>query len=82
MHETSLIQEMLEVVARVQRENHQQPVVSLKVEISEFGGWDPEHFREHFSEAVAGSAWQDVRLDIVCVPIGPEARLSQVTFQP
>ncbi len=82
MHETSLIQEILEVAARVQRENHQHPVVSLKIEISEFGGWDPDHFREHLIEAVAGSVWQDVRLDIVRVPIGPEARLAQVTFQP
>jgi hydrogenase nickel incorporation protein HypA/HybF len=82
MHETTLIKDMLEVVARVQLENDHQPVVSLKVEISEFGGWEPEHFREHFKEAVAGSIWQGVRLDIVRVPIGPEARLAQVTFQP
>ena len=82
MHETSLIKEMLEVVARVQRENGQQPIASLRVEISEFGGWDPEHFREHFTEAVAGSVWQGVRLDIVRIPMGPEARLAQVTFQP
>ena len=81
MHETSLIKEMLEVAARVQRDNHHRPIASLKVEISEFGGWDPDHFREHFAQATIGSDWQGVRLDIVSVPTGPEARLTQVTFQ-
>ena len=82
MHETSLIQEMLEVVARVRRENGERAVASLNVEISEFGGWDPEHFREHFARAVAGTVLQDVRLNILRVRMGPEARLAQVTFQP
>ncbi|MDD5019800.1 MAG: hydrogenase/urease maturation nickel metallochaperone HypA [Candidatus Omnitrophica bacterium] len=81
MHETKAIKEMLGVIRQVQGEHAGRTLASVCVELSEFGGWDEEHFREHFQEAVRGTPWQAARLDIKKVMMGPEAKLVRVTFE-
>jgi len=81
MHETGLIKNMLEAVHRVQEEHGGRKIAVITVEMSAFGGWDEEHFREHFREAVRGTPWQAARLDIKKVMMGPEAKLTSVTFE-
>jgi len=81
MHETGLIKNMLEAVRQVQEEHGGRRIEAITVEMSAFGGWDEEHFREHFRQAVQGTPWQDARLDIKKVMMGPEARLVSVTFK-
>lgn len=81
MHETTAIRNMLDAVAGVQRENGSKPVSRIIVELSEFGGWDPEHFRQHFRESVAGTEWEPVTLELRRVPTGPEAKLVAVTLK-
>jgi Zn finger protein HypA/HybF involved in hydrogenase expression len=81
MHETGVIEKMLEVLRRVQEEHGGRRIEVITVEMSAFGGWNEEHFRQHFQEAVEGTPWQDARLDIKKVMIGPEAKLASVTFE-
>jgi len=71
---------MLQVAAQVQREHDGRAVSKFTVELSEFGGWDEAHFREHFEEAIRGSAWAAAALEIRRVETGPEARLASVSF--
>lgn len=81
MHETSLIQNMLKIVADVARDNGLKPVEAITVELSEFGSMDEGHFRFHFDEAVKGTVWQKVELDIQKIPFGEEAKLVSVRFK-
>jgi len=80
MHETGIIDQMLQIAAQVQREHAGRPVSKFTVELSDFGGWDEAHFREHFEEAVRGSAWAAAALEVRRVKTGPEARLASVSF--
>jgi len=43
---------MLEVLRRVQEEHGGRRIEVITVEMSAFGGWNEEHFRQHFQEAV------------------------------
>ncbi|MFA5039392.1 MAG: hydrogenase/urease maturation nickel metallochaperone HypA [Candidatus Omnitrophota bacterium] len=81
MHETKLMQGMLEVIRRVQQDHAGRLIRCFHFELSEFGGWDQEHFREHFKQAVSGTPWQEADLEIHKVFCGPEARLVSVSFE-
>lgn len=81
MHELSLIQNMLKIAEDVSRDNGSKIIEAITVELSEFGSMDEGHFRFHFNEAVKGTAWQGVKLDIQKVPFGPEAKLVSVRLK-
>jgi Zn finger protein HypA/HybF involved in hydrogenase expression len=82
MHETGVIDRMFQVAAQVQSEHGGRPIAKFTVELSDFGGWDEEHFRQHFQEALRGSAWAGACLEVRRVKTGPEARLAGVSFTP
>ncbi|HQP92253.1 MAG TPA: hydrogenase/urease maturation nickel metallochaperone HypA [Candidatus Omnitrophota bacterium] len=79
MHETTLIANMLSVVARV-RDEQKKKVKRITVEIPEFGMMSQEHFRYHFEEEIKGTEWEGLLLEIKKVPSGVDARLVGVTF--
>ncbi len=81
MHESSFFKGMLDAVARTEQEHGNGTAVRIIVELSEFGGWDEEHFREHFRQATAGGRWDRLGLEIRKVPLGPEARLVSVELR-
>jgi Zn finger protein HypA/HybF involved in hydrogenase expression len=81
MHESSLIQRMLEVVEKVQKEKPKDVVKGITVELPAFGALTEEHFRFHFEEAVKNTAWKNLELEIVKVPQGVDAILTHVTMR-
>jgi Zn finger protein HypA/HybF involved in hydrogenase expression len=81
MHELSLIQNMLDVVAWVKKDHGEKEVSGVTVELPEFGSLDEDHFRFHFKEATKGTCWEGLSLEIVRVPLGVDAKLTHVTFK-
>ena len=81
MHETGIIKDMLEAINKLRRSHEGRPVRAITVELSKFGGFEEEHFREHFSQATQGTDLAGVDIKIKKVPLGPQARLTRVTFE-
>ena len=80
MHETTLIKNMLSVVAKVRQEQGNKRVKRITVEIPEFGMMSEEHFRSHFEEEVKGTEWKNISLEVKKVSFGVDAKLVSVTF--
>jgi hydrogenase nickel incorporation protein HypA/HybF len=55
MHESGMIEELLEKVEAAARANSASKVVSISVAIGAFGMIEPDHLREHFEIAAAGT---------------------------
>jgi len=81
MHEHSLIKNMLDVVEQVKKDHGNRAVTGITVELPEFGALNEEHFRFHFNEAIKGTDWEGLQLEMVRVPFGVDAKLTHVSFK-
>lgn len=64
MHEFSLIHDLMRKIESVAREHGGRRIVNVKVRLGALSHISPEHFREHFIQAAAGTVAAGARLDI------------------
>lgn len=62
MHESGVIKEMMAAIKKFMVENKLTSVKRIKVRIGALSSFSPDHFREHFDEAVAGSPIEQAAL--------------------
>ena len=64
MHESSLMKDLLEKIEKIASDSGSSKVVAVKVKLGAMSDITPEHFGEHFEEAVLGTVAEGARLDI------------------
>ncbi|MCK4945233.1 MAG: hydrogenase maturation nickel metallochaperone HypA [Alphaproteobacteria bacterium] len=64
MHEFSLMKDLLEKIEKIASDSGSNKVVSVKVKLGAMSDITPEHFSEHFDEAVLGTVAEGARLDV------------------
>jgi hydrogenase nickel incorporation protein HypA/HybF len=62
MHEFSLINDLMHKIESIAREHNGQKILSVKVRLGALAHISPEHFREHFVQAAAGTLAAGARL--------------------
>ena len=64
MHESSLMKDLLEKIEKIASDSGSSKVVAVKVKLGAMSDLTPEHFGEHFEEAVLGTVAEGARLDV------------------
>ena len=64
MHESGLVEELIEELDRVARANGGGRVVRVEVGVGELAGFTHEHFEEHFRKAAVTTLAEGAVLDI------------------
>lgn len=64
MHESGLVEELIEELGRVARENGGGRVSRVQVGVGELAGFTHEHFEEHFRHASRNTLADGAILDI------------------
>ena len=62
MHEYSLMADLLRKIQQLAEEAQADKVVSVKVQLGALSHITPEHFREHFQEAIVGTVAEGASL--------------------
>lgn len=65
MHEFSLLSGLLRQIQEIAREHQAERILEVHIWLGALADISPDHFREHFDEAVQGSALEGVRLSIL-----------------
>ncbi len=64
MHESSLIPDLMEKIEQVARENNARKVTSVELVIGALAGISPDHLKEHFDAAAAGTSAEGAELRV------------------
>jgi hydrogenase nickel incorporation protein HypA/HybF len=64
MHELSLIQDLLQKIEQVAQEHQATKVTGVAVRLGALTHLSPDHFREHFEEAVMGTVAEGASLEV------------------
>lgn len=64
MHEFSLMADLLRKIETVARDNQADKVVRVKVKLGALSHITPEHFEEHFVEAIHGTVAEGAKLEV------------------
>jgi hydrogenase nickel incorporation protein HypA/HybF len=65
MHESGLIEDLLGKVEAVARQHSARKVVRIEVSIGPLAAIEPEHLREHFAMAAAGTVAEGAELEVI-----------------
>lgn len=64
MHEFSLMADLVKKIKKVAEDAKSDKVVAVKVRLGALSHITPEHFAEHFEEAMRGTVAEGARLDV------------------
>lgn len=64
MHEFSLMADLLAKIEQLARGANADKVTGVKVKLGALSHITPDHFREHFEEAIAGTVAEGASLDV------------------
>jgi Zn finger protein HypA/HybF involved in hydrogenase expression len=64
MHESGLVEELIEELDRVARANGGGRVVRVEIGVGDLAGFTHEHFEEHFRKAAVATLSEGAVLDI------------------
>lgn len=64
MHEFSLMADLLRKVERLAKDADAERVTAVRVKLGALSHITPDHFREHFEEAIVGTVAEGAKLDI------------------
>ena len=68
MHESGLVEQLIEKMEKVARANGGGPIRRAQLGIGELAGFTRDHFEEHFRSASAGTLAEGAVLDVVTRP--------------
>lgn len=80
MHETHLIENILEFLENEERTSFKE-IGKIYVSLSEFGGLSEEHFMEHYRDKTKGTRWEDLEIKFDKVPYGSELEITKIEFK-
>jgi hydrogenase nickel incorporation protein HypA/HybF len=81
MHELSLLNDMLRKITDVAAEHHSERVTGVKVRLGALSHISPQHFREHFERAVAGTIIEGAQLKIVPGTDSDDAHAQEIMLE-
>jgi len=64
MHEISLLRGLIGQIEAIARENHATRVTVVRLKLGPIAQIEPDHLREHFTEATRGTIAEQARLEI------------------
>ena len=64
MHEFSLMADLLRKIEQLAKNADAQMVTQVKVKLGALSHITPDHFREHFSEAITGTVAEGATLEV------------------
>lgn len=64
MHEFSLMADLLRKIEQLARDADADKVTGVKVKLGALSHITPDHFREHFEEAIVGTVAEGATLDV------------------
>lgn len=64
MHEFSLLKDLLNKVKTIAKDNNSDKVIGVKVKLGALAHISPNHFREHFEQAIKGTIAEDAKLEV------------------
>ena len=64
MHETSLMADLLRKIEQLAKEAGADKVIAVKVKLGALSHISPDHFREHFEQAIIGTVAEDAQLNV------------------
>jgi len=79
MHDTHLFKSILKYLEDQERLSSRK-IKKVHLSISEFGSLSKEHLLEHFKEAVAGTRWQGLEVEVNIIPFGQELEITGLEF--
>lgn len=79
MHDTHLLKNILKYFED-QEKLTSRSIKKAYFSISEFGSLTKEHFLEHFSQAVKGSRFRDLKVVVNIIAFGPELEITKLEF--
>lgn len=80
MHERSLLKNIFQYLDREERASRRR-IKKICLSLSEFGGLNEGHFREHYKNESAGTKWEGLDIEINKRPIGPELEITRLDFE-
>lgn len=79
MHDTHLLKNILRYFQE-QEETASRRLKKAHLSISEFGSLKKEHFLEHYRQAVCGTRFEGVEINVNTVAFGPELEITELEF--
>lgn len=79
MHESYLLRHIFAYLDREQSLSSKR-IKKVCISLSEFGGIDEEHLREHYKKESFGTKWESLELEIKKVSYGPELEITKLEF--
>lgn len=79
MHDTHLLKSILKYFED-QEKSASGRIRKAYFSISEFGSLNKRHFLEHYQQAVSGTKWQNLEIEINIIPFGPELEITRIEF--
>ncbi len=79
MHDTHLLKNILKYFED-QEKLSSRKIKKAHFSISEFGSLSKRHFLEHYQQAVYGTKWQGLEIEINTMPFGPELEITGLEF--
>jgi hydrogenase nickel incorporation protein HypA/HybF len=83
VHESSLIADLLEKIEAVAHEHSADKVTAIEISIGALSGIGPDHLREHFNAAAAGTVAEgaELRLNMDEDPLSTGLLLQSVELE-
>lgn len=79
MHETSLLKNIFQYLDQEEVISSRK-IKKIYITLSEFGGLDEEHFRQHYRDLSAGTKWEALDIEIDKVVCGAELEITKLDF--
>lgn len=80
MHEITILKNIFQYLDKEEKQSLRK-IKKIYVSLSEFGGIDEGHFKEHYKDASIGTRWESLNIEIKKVPIGPEVAITRLDFE-
>ena len=80
MHEPHLLRNIFKYLDKEESASAKR-IRKIYISLSEFGGIDAEHFREHYRNASVGTKWEPLDIEIKKIPYGPELEITRLDFE-
>ncbi len=64
MHEHSLLNDLMKIIALVVQQEHAERATKVTIKLGAFSHISPDHFREHFDQAKPGTVAADAILEV------------------
>jgi Zn finger protein HypA/HybF involved in hydrogenase expression len=79
MHDTHIFKSIIAYLEG-QENKASRRIRKVHIRISEFGSLDKTHFLEHYKQAICGTKWQALEIEVDVIPFGPELEITGLEF--